>query len=417
MPKIAVLGDSVQDQTRNGALADRQYRWMYATHCGEKFGTALSSGRVADAVAANPDVMVFGLGPNDMTEFWQVRPDFLAAAVSNLNQLLDATESVPCRIIINLPEVTPDFAANSSSTWMYLTEQLNAAEDAAQARHGVHVADWAGDGRLVLAGVPGGRPPHDRYGGQRPHQPRGQAARQCARPDTPTDVGAIAANGTAAVWWDPLPEPEKVTQYRVTASDGRSIRDLDQQRELPRADQRHELPVPVTALNGAGEGGPTPGRRPSCRRRPARASTPSPRPACSTRAISKGKAGQPFGPGEAARLPLGAAVPIGASAVALNVTATGQSADTVVTVWPNGQSQPLASNLNPHPGVDAVPAMVTAAPRARRLGAHRQQRRAARTSSPTSSGTTARPVTGPARCTCRSARRACSTRARHGRQA
>ena len=35
--------------------------------------------------------------------------------------------------------------------------------------------------------------------------------------------GTAAANGTAAVWWDPLPAPENVTQYRVTASDGRSI--------------------------------------------------------------------------------------------------------------------------------------------------------------------------------------------------
>ena len=41
----------------------------------------------------------------------------------------------------------------------------------------------------------------------------------------------------------------------------------------------------------------------------------------------------------------------GVGAVVLNVTAVGQTANTYLTVWPAGSPQPLASNLNPNPGI------------------------------------------------------------------
>jgi uncharacterized protein (DUF1501 family) len=50
-------------------------------------------------------------------------------------------------------------------------------------------------------------------------------------------------------------------------------------------------------------------------------------------------------------------VPADATAVALNLTAVNATAPTYVTVWPGGTQRPLASNLNPVPGM-AVPNLV-----------------------------------------------------------
>jgi hypothetical protein len=61
-----------------------------------------------------------------------------------------------------------------------------------------------------------------------------------------------------------------------------------------------------------------------------------------------GLGGTRLGPGEIRHLRVGgrAGVPAGATAVALNVTATQPSASTFLTVWPSGQPVPATSNLN-----------------------------------------------------------------------
>ena len=51
---------------------------------------------------------------------------------------------------------------------------------------------------------------------------------------------------------------------------------------------------------------------------------------------------------------------VGVGAVVLNVTAAAASEATFVTVWPTGEARPLASNLNPAPGVGAAPNLVLA---------------------------------------------------------
>jgi hypothetical protein len=358
VPRIGVLGDSVADQTRTPLMFDAAYRWTYATHCGEKFGTAVDSGRAGDIVNTHPDVVVIALGPNDLTEFWQVRPDFIGPAISNLNRLLDATESVPCRVIINLPDNKPDFVGDAdNATWLSLTAQLNGAENAAQARHGVHVADWAGtvdwywpaylqDG-LHLTGI----------GVNARINLAIQTARQCLPPDSPTNIGAVAANGTASVWWNPLPDPEKITAYKVTASDGRSITTSAPTVNFPGLTNGVAYQFTVSAINAGGPGPPSSPTGPvTPTNAGARFHALAPTRVLDTRDGTGGKAGA-FGPGETLRLPVTGIVPAGTSAVVLNVTATGQSADTVVTAWPSGQSRPLASNLNPHPGVDGGAAL------------------------------------------------------------
>jgi hypothetical protein len=65
-----------------------------------------------------------------------------------------------------------------------------------------------------------------------------------------------------------------------------------------------------------------------------------------------------IGPGGVVRLSLAGAVPAGATAVALNVTGLDGTGSTFVTVWPDGSSRPLASNLNLMPGQVAPNAVI-----------------------------------------------------------
>jgi uncharacterized protein (DUF1501 family) len=69
----------------------------------------------------------------------------------------------------------------------------------------------------------------------------------------------------------------------------------------------------------------------------------------------------PLGQGETWRFPLAGTngIPIGAVAVALNLTSVDATAGTYVTVSPSGELRPFASNLNPVPGA-AIPNLVLA---------------------------------------------------------
>jgi hypothetical protein len=55
----------------------------------------------------------------------------------------------------------------------------------------------------------------------------------------------------------------------------------------------------------------------------------------------------------------GCPIPTSVTALQLNVTAVGPTANTFITVWPNGPVRPTASNLNPSVGQSAVPNAVT----------------------------------------------------------
>ncbi len=72
----------------------------------------------------------------------------------------------------------------------------------------------------------------------------------------------------------------------------------------------------------------------------------------------------PLGPAERAVFSVhgsngNCAIPTGATAIAANVTATGATAPTFLTVYPSDDTQPTSSNLNPTPGSPATPNQVT----------------------------------------------------------
>ncbi|MEZ5145148.1 MAG: hypothetical protein R2726_21960 [Acidimicrobiales bacterium] len=75
--------------------------------------------------------------------------------------------------------------------------------------------------------------------------------------------------------------------------------------------------------------------------------------------IGTGGPRRPMGSGEVRRL-LVPGLPAGATAVALNVTATNVGAASFVTVFPADAPRPLASNLNPQPGRTAANLTVSA---------------------------------------------------------
>ncbi|MBI2704550.1 MAG: hypothetical protein HYX32_04575 [Actinobacteria bacterium] len=359
-PRIAALGDSVQSQMRGAAMADPAIHWMYASHCGEKLGTAIDSGRVADVVASNPAATVIGLGGNDLSEFWQVRPENLPAALYNLQRLLDASDQLPCRVIYTLPEVAPFFANGDEAVWLDMTRQINnAIRAAAQTRAGLLVADWAQTVSWFWPAYLQDGMHLTRFGINEKTNLAVATARQCWAPDTPANVGAVAGNGTATVWWDPLPPQEKALFYTVTAPDGRTLNTTESTVNFPGLTNGVPYQFRVKAVSFAGvstQSSPTASVTPSGAG--ARFNAMAPVRVLDTRDGTGGK-GSAFGPGESFRLSLAGAIPAGASAAVLNITAVGQTEPTFVTVWPGGQSRPLSSNLNPRPGINAVPAMAT----------------------------------------------------------
>jgi hypothetical protein len=73
-----------------------------------------------------------------------------------------------------------------------------------------------------------------------------------------------------------------------------------------------------------------------------------------------GGAKEPLHAGSIRQLDLSGIVPVGATAVTINLTGTNPTANTYVTAYPDGEAQPLASNLNLTPG-QTSPNLVTVA--------------------------------------------------------
>ncbi len=363
-PRYGVVGDSVMNQTRAPALADSTYRWTYLTHCGENFGTTQSSGRLGDVLASNPDVLVGGFGTNNFSAFWQPDPGMYQGFVANFNAFLGASDAVPCRVLFNISERIADYATGDvRDTWLWLIRSANAMIGSinASAHPKVTVIDWktitqqhpeylVDDQHLTRAGV-----------NARINLTL-STSRQCQKPDSPANVHAIGGNGGATVWWDALPSEEAVTSYRVTSSLGHTA--TTTQTTLNVAGLTNATPVSfrVTATNAAGTSEMSVGSETVTPTNDgARFHALAPTRVIDTRDGTGGRF-VPLGPKQsfqvstAPSLPLAAAA---ASALVLNVTATGQSAESFVTVWPGGQSRPLTSNLNPKPGVAAVAASVT----------------------------------------------------------
>ena len=73
-----------------------------------------------------------------------------------------------------------------------------------------------------------------------------------------------------------------------------------------------------------------------------------------------GTRGDPLGPGETYTEKVrgingNCNIPADATAVAMNVTAVGGTADSFLTIWPSGVARPVASNLNWVPGAPPTP--------------------------------------------------------------
>ncbi|EWM14706.1 BNR repeat protein, partial [Kutzneria sp. 744] len=73
-----------------------------------------------------------------------------------------------------------------------------------------------------------------------------------------------------------------------------------------------------------------------------------------------GGAAAPVGANGTVKLDLSAAIPAGATAVVFNLTAADVTASTSITAWPDGEAQPVSSNLNLVAG-DVRPNLVTVA--------------------------------------------------------
>lgn len=361
-PRLAVVGDSVQVQTRRAALADPALHWDLATHCGENLSSVVDSGRLEDALATAPDAFVIALGTNDLSYYWQVTPDRLPAARAALERVLADSRPARCRVLVNLPRTAPAWVgAADQATWRWLTDQLNdAVAEAARTEPGVVVADWAS---LVDA-----RPDLLQEGQHVTHTGINArlnltiaAARRCWAPEAPPAVVVVPGNQVLTAWWPAAAEPEAVSGYRVEVSDGRVLTTTDPVLNVAGLPNGVPARVRVQAVNPSGTSPPTAWSSPVVPTAAGSRFHPvGPTRIADTR-LPGGALSGPLGPGETRRIPVAAVVPAvaSASAVALEVTAVGATTDTFLTVHPGGRSRALASNLNPRPGVSAVAALVT----------------------------------------------------------
>jgi len=363
-PRIGVVGDSVQAQTRDAEMADPAYHWINLTHCGENVGTALNSGRVADVLAENPEVLVGGFGTNNFSEAWFVTPALFPVYQTNLETFLDQSDHVPCRVLFNFSDETAAFhPENERATWSSLTlaANLHLARIDPVAHPNVIIADWraatAADPDLVF---------DDQHLSNKGINARVNlalaASRRCFAPDSPGNVKAKPGTGSATVWWDPLPVEEAVTSYTVTSSLGQVV--TTSSPTVNMAGLANGVPVSFTvrATNGRGT---------STVSAPSNTVTPSGvgtrfHPTTPVRVLDTrtGLGGRwvPLGATNEMSFDAMAGLPPAArfaSAVVLNVTATGQTAPSFVTVWPDGESRPLASNISIRPGIAAIAASVT----------------------------------------------------------
>ena len=359
-PRIGVLGDSTINMAGTAALADPAVHWMWGAHCGESFETAIDGGRVATVLGASPDVVVVDLGYNNLTDFFVFQPHLLPSAISGFGHFLDVTDAAPCRVVHTIPPTSPDnwpaadralFAETAG--WLNLSMALEA-----QAHPNVHVTDWASrvnaDHSLVSDGqhlTPAGINAQLNV--------TLEAARSCWAPDSPVGLTGVPGAGSATLWWDPLPAAEGVTDHTVELSDGRFVQSGASILNVGGLTDGVPVRFRVSATNPAGTGEPSawsdwivPGVD------GVRFGAVDPLRVLDTRDGTGGRLGA-LGPGETIELDLSGSVPAGTSAVVLNLTATGQTAPTFVTAWPGDRPKPLASNLNPRPGIAAVPAMAT----------------------------------------------------------
>lgn len=99
---------------------------------------------------------------------------------------------------------------------------------------------------------------------------------------------------------------------------------------------------------------------------PGRYAAPGPHRVMDTRTDFEGRPAAAIGPGAVTTLDLTRKVPASATAVTVNLTATGATTSTFVTAWPSGTARPVSSNVNVVRGVTTPNQAVVA------LGANRK---------------------------------------------
>lgn len=248
-PKIAVLGDSAVGLIRPHALNDNLYHWAFASHCGEKFGTVIEMGRLADALAISPDVLVLNLGSNNTSEAWQLKPELVEPGLVDLEGLLDATDNVPCRVIVDLPSIPhPKDTPEDGKLRVELTDRINSALHASASRPGVRLVKWS---ERVNANR------HYIFDHAHP-TPAGinamintiiEASQSCFAGPAPSNLQAVFEDGGDFVSWDRVASAG--TSYYVEASDGRSFTTADTALIFPHKAKDVILRYRVTALSGA----------------------------------------------------------------------------------------------------------------------------------------------------------------------
>jgi len=381
---IGLLGDSISSQTQLAVRqtsvypGDPDVHWIGGARCGDTF-TGQKQLQMNGVLAENPEVLVVALGTNaesNANRQFADDPQW-SQTVGPAQALLDATASVPCRVLVTVAYTAHGFTDQPTvAKWAAYNQSVNAFLVNYAATHPrTYVYDFAAEvtakPNLLFDQV---HLTHDginvRTNGML------AAAQQCYLPGVVLGTNAVGGhNGSVSVWWSPMPGPYRVTQYDVASDTGQ----ITSVTIPPNGGTAPPATVNVPAVNGESHTYRVRARNANGISEWSAWSTPvtanntgsrfhavTPKRLVDTRDGTGIGRSTPLAPGETLRVNLttltGSGLPTSAanmSAVALNVTAANATQQTFLTVWPGDRSQPPTSSLNPGPTRPQHPASVT----------------------------------------------------------
>lgn len=144
-PVHALLGDSLGSQIRRTLKERTDARWLVASQCGARLAWPMQAGTLDAVLWHRPSVLVIALGENDTADdFSQPAPSELAARLLSLEALLDRTDHVECRLVVNLAASDRSHSQPNASMFVALAWQVNdrIARIDPIAHPNVYIADW-----------------------------------------------------------------------------------------------------------------------------------------------------------------------------------------------------------------------------------------------------------------------------------
>ncbi len=141
---VALVADSLGSQLREAFVRQGDVRAVAGAHCGAQIAGPLNDGTLEAVLAEQPDALVLALGTNSISENFAPAPGLVDQRLTEVEQVLAATDRVPCRVWVNVAAVDRGAREPDASMFIALAQRFNhhLARSAAKANGRVVIADW-----------------------------------------------------------------------------------------------------------------------------------------------------------------------------------------------------------------------------------------------------------------------------------